>query len=77
MGQPGFPILLRAAPAQTLPPDGEMGKPGFPIPLLEGLALPRAGVRGNRVSPSSCLRAWPSQTLPRAGAWGNPVSPSS
>jgi len=30
----------RAAPAQTLPPGGGMGKPGFPISLREGRARP-------------------------------------
>ena len=34
----------RAAPAHTLPPGEERGKPGFPLSLLEGQALPPAGV---------------------------------
>jgi len=36
------------------PAGGGMGKPGFSIPLLEGQALPRAGVWGNPVSPHPC-----------------------
>ncbi len=47
--------------------------------FLGGRSPPRPSHRvelwGNRVSPSPCLRAQPSQTLPRVGEWGNPVSP--
>ena len=61
MGQPGFPILPLEGQALPDPPaGGRVGQPGFPIPLLKGQALPRAGVPGNPVSPSSCLRAKPS-----------------
>ena len=37
MGQPGFPIPLRAGCAFPTPPTGGgVGQPGFPIPLRSG-----------------------------------------
>jgi hypothetical protein len=52
MGNPGFPISLRAGCALTFPRAGGVGKPGFPISLRAGCALtfPRAGAWGNRGS---------------------------
>ena len=54
----------RAAPAQTLPPGGGMGKPGFPIPLLE-----RQSVSTKQTAPALTLPPLGAGTrrLPQAG----------
>jgi len=61
-------VLGRAAPSQTLPPGGDMGKPGFPIPLLEGRALPWAEAWGNQVSPHPAPRAYVHTSRPCGSA---------
>ena len=73
MGEPGFPLPLRAGCAsQTLPPGGGMGKPGFPLPLRTGCALPNppaGGGMGKPGSPSPCVRARPSRGQGRGEPW--------
>jgi len=73
-GNPVAPCpRVQAAPAQTLPPGGRMGKPGFPIPLRVGGARPtllRAGVWGNLVPPYSRQAPFAGRTTPDANGPG-------
>jgi len=69
----------RAAPSQTLPPGGGMGKPGFPLPLHEGCALPNPptgwGDEETRFPPTPARGRSPPKPSHRVGGRGNPVSP--